>query len=124
MAYSLHKYIPAPPRSSIVVIIETSIFTRQVQKLLSDDEYQQLQLELVERPDLGVVIQGGNGLRKVRWAAKGHGKRGGSRVIYYWAISRNQILMLLIYPKNVQDDLSPAQLSVLRKAVEAEFHER
>jgi mRNA-degrading endonuclease RelE of RelBE toxin-antitoxin system len=115
---------PAPPRSSIMVIIETLVFTRQVRKLLSDDEYQQLQLELVERPDLGVVIQGSGGLRKVRWAAKGHGKRGGSRVIYYWAVSQDQILMLLIYPKNVQDDLSPAQLSALRKAVEAEFHER
>ncbi len=49
-----------------MVIIETSVFTRQVQKYLSDDEYHQLQLQLVERPDVGVVIQGSGGLRKMR----------------------------------------------------------
>ena len=107
-----------------MVIIETSVFTRQVQKLLSDEEYRQLQIELTARPDLGTVIQGSGGLRKVRWRAKGRGKRGGSRVIYFWAVKDHQILMLLIYPKNVQDDLSREQLSALRKVVEAEYHER
>ncbi len=47
-----------------------------MKQLLSDDEYRQLQAELVLRPELGVVIQGSGGLRKVRWAAKGHGKWG------------------------------------------------
>lgn len=106
-----------------MVIIETSLFTRQVQKLLSDEEYRQLQIELAARPDLGAVIRGSGGLRKVRWRAKGRGKRGGSRVIYFWAVDDHQILMLLIYPKNVQDDLSREQLSALRKVVEAEYHE-
>ena len=49
-----------------MVIIETSVFTRQVQKLLTEDEYKDLQLGLVERPDLGAIIVGSGGLRKVR----------------------------------------------------------
>jgi hypothetical protein len=104
-----------------MVIIETSVFTRQVQKLLADTEYQQLQLALVERPDLGSIIEGSGGLRKVRWARPGHGKRGGVRVIYYWAVSQNRLLMLLIYAKSERDDLSREQLQVLRKVVEVEY---
>jgi hypothetical protein len=104
-----------------MVIVETSIFTRQVQKLLADTEYQQLQLALIERPDLGPIIEGSGGLRKVRWARSGHGKRGGLRVIYYWAASQNRLLMLLIYAKSERDDLSRDQLQILRKVVEAEY---
>jgi mRNA-degrading endonuclease RelE of RelBE toxin-antitoxin system len=74
-----------------VVIIETSIFTRQVQKLLSTEEYRQLQRALVFRPDLGQVIPGSGGLRKVRWAITGRGKSGGVRAIYYWAVVRDTI---------------------------------
>ncbi len=104
-----------------MVIVETPVFTKQVQKLLSMDEYKQLQSDLVNRPDFGSVIPGSGVLRKVRWGYRGQGKRGGVRVIYYWAVSQDHLLMLLIYPKNVQDDLSPAQLKVLRQIVEREY---
>jgi len=67
-----------------MVIVETSIFTRQVQDLLSDDEYRSLQITLAKRPEVGALIEGSGGLRKVRWALAGRGKRGGVRVIYYW----------------------------------------
>jgi hypothetical protein len=102
-------------------IVETSIFTRQVQTLLSDDDYRQLQTALALHPDLGAVIPGSGGLRKTRWATHGHGKRGGVRVIYYWMVARDKILMLFLYAKNEQDDLTPEQLKVLRKIVEEEF---
>ena len=104
-----------------MVIIETSVFTKQVQKWLTDEEYQQLQIELIRRPDGGAVIPGGGGLRKVRWLMPGRGKRGGARVIYYWAVRQDHILMLLMYPKNIQDDLTPMQLKMLRQIVETEY---
>ena len=65
-----------------VVIVETQIFTRQLLPILSDDKYRELQEELLNRPDAGKIISGSGGLRKLRWAAKGHGKRGGIRIIY------------------------------------------
>ncbi|HOU45111.1 MAG TPA: type II toxin-antitoxin system RelE/ParE family toxin [Anaerolineaceae bacterium] len=105
----------------IVEIIETSIFTRRVSALLSPEEYRLLQLALLAQPDLGSVIPGSGGLRKVRWALKGRGKRGGSRVIYYWAATRDAILMLMIYSKNEQDDLTPGQLAILRHILEEEY---
>jgi mRNA-degrading endonuclease RelE of RelBE toxin-antitoxin system len=104
-----------------MVIFETSIFTRQVQALLSDEEYRQLQMALILHPDLGAVIPGSGGLRKVRWSTGGRGKRGGVRVIYYWAVVHDRILMLFMYAKNEQDDLTPEQLKVLRRIVEEEY---
>ena len=104
-----------------MVIVETSVFTKQVQKLLSQESYRLLQLDLAKRPDLGTIIPGSGGLRKVRWGFQGQGKRGGVRVIYYWAVSDEHLLMLLMYPKNVQDNLPQAQLKMLRQIVEDEY---
>jgi len=55
------------------------------------------------------------------WALPGRGKRGGVRVIYYWAVEQEQLLMLFMFAKNERDDLSPAQLKILRQIVEDEY---
>jgi mRNA-degrading endonuclease RelE of RelBE toxin-antitoxin system len=60
-------------------------------------------------------------MRKLRWSAKGHGKRGGIRVIYYWSTSKNIILLLFAYSKNEQDDLTKEQLWQLKKIIEREY---
>jgi len=102
-------------------IIETPIFTRRVNEILSDDEYRLLQNTLILRPDLGKIIQGSGGLRKIRWSGSGRGKRGGSRVIYYWCKDKDTILMLLIYKKKEMDDLTKEQLIILKEIVEREL---
>jgi len=104
-----------------MVIIETSVFTRQIKTLMNDDDYAEFQSELADRPDMGVCIPGGGGIRKVRIAAKGHGKRGGARVIYYWVVPDSQIFMLLAYAKNEQENLSKDQLKILRTLVKKEL---
>jgi mRNA-degrading endonuclease RelE of RelBE toxin-antitoxin system len=107
-----------------MVIIETPIFTRQLLAILSDDEYRELQKGLLGHPEAGKVIPGSGGLRKLRWAFDGRGKRGGVRLIYYWFTAQGSLLLLFIYPKNVQDDLTPDQLRQLKRIVEEEYHER
>jgi hypothetical protein len=102
-------------------IIETTIFTRQIQQLLTDEEYRQLQLELVNCPDQGAVIPGSGGLRKTRWSIQGRGKRGGIRVIYYWIVVQDRLLMLMAYAKNEQENLTPQQVKMLRQIVESEY---
>jgi len=67
-----------------MVFIETSIFTKEIKRLIRDDEYKQLQSVLLLRPEAGALIKGSGGLRKVRWKLRGEGKRGGLRVIYYF----------------------------------------
>jgi len=100
--------------------VETPIFTKEVRDLLADDEYRSLQLALLLRPEQGAVIPGSGGLRKLRWGVGGRGKRGGLRVIY-WAAEEEIFYMLFVYPKNVQEDLTPAQLRVLGRLVREEF---
>jgi mRNA-degrading endonuclease RelE of RelBE toxin-antitoxin system len=107
-----------------MVIIETPIFTRQLLSTLSDEEYRLFQATLQERPDAGKVIPGGGGLRKVRWGLEGRGKSGGARVIYYWFTAQGTILLLFMYPKNVQDNLTQDQLKQLKRIIEEEYHER
>jgi hypothetical protein len=104
-----------------VVIVETRVFTSRVLALLSDEDYRSLQLELVRRPGVGAVISGSGGLRKLRWAMAGGGKRGGARIIYYWHPPSSRLLMLFAYPKNERADLSAPQREALRKIVELEY---
>jgi hypothetical protein len=99
-------------------IIETSVFTRIIQELLTDDEYAELQLALIRNPVAGAIIKNSGGIRKLRWAGSGRGKRGGIRVIYYWVTADNQIRMLYAYTKNTQSDLDKDQLAALRKIAE------
>ncbi len=73
------------------------------------------------RPEQGALIRGSGGLRKLRRGAQGRGKRGGVRVIYYWHAGERCFYMLLIYAKAVQDDMTPAQLHVLRRLVQEEL---
>jgi hypothetical protein len=69
-------------------------------------------------PLAGDVISGASGIRKLRWSAKGHGKRGGMRLIYYYFIRQSQIYMLLAYPKNTKDDLAQQEKKYLKKLIE------
>jgi hypothetical protein len=80
-----------------------------------------LQNKLVKDPECGNIIPGSGGLRKVRWSLSGRGKRSGSRIIYYWCLSDEKLLMLFAYAKNERDNLSQKQLKILRKIVEEEF---
>jgi mRNA-degrading endonuclease RelE of RelBE toxin-antitoxin system len=104
-----------------MLIVETPVFTRQVLSEQTDEEYRQLQQALVANPELGVLIPRTGGLRKMRWRAEGRGKRGGLRIVYYWAYDPQVILMLYLFPKNVREDLTEEQRRVLCRVVEQEF---
>jgi len=101
--------------------VETPVFTTRVTRQLPDDEYRALQLALLLRPEQGALIPGGGGIRKLRWRAEGRGKRGGWRVIYYWAVSDDVCYMLYAYAKNEQGDLTQAQIRTLGRLVREEF---
>jgi hypothetical protein len=103
--------------------IETTVFTRRILELMSDDEYRALQIFLSAKPDAGDLIPGSGGLRKVRWRSGTTGKRGGVRLIYYWVVHRETILFLFAFRKNERSDLTPDQLRFLRRIVEEEYHE-
>jgi mRNA-degrading endonuclease RelE of RelBE toxin-antitoxin system len=104
-----------------MVIVETPIFTRRIQELIPEEEYRLLQLQLLNKPDAGKIIPGSGGLRKLRWSAGGHGKRGGIRIIYCWVILHDTILLLYAYSKSRQEEFTPEQIQQIRKIVEKEY---
>ena len=85
---------------------------------MDDDAHIALQKMLVLNPSMGDVIEGTGGIRKIRIAAKGHGKRGGARVIYYHFVSDAVIALLMIYPKNEQQDLTADERRALKAVIE------
>lgn len=101
--------------------VETSLFTRQLLKVLPDDQYRLLQESLALRPEQGVLIPGGAGLRKVRWSTPGTGKRGGCRVIYFWDVSTDGIYFVLVYGKSEKDNLTRRELNELASLVREAF---
>jgi mRNA-degrading endonuclease RelE of RelBE toxin-antitoxin system len=101
--------------------VETSVFTAAIRRHLDDEQYRQLQIALMLRPEQGPVIQGTGGLRKVRWATTGAGKRGGLRVIYYWAPGDQAFYLVYADTKAAQGDLTPAQTRQLGRVVREEL---
>ena len=97
--------------------IETSLFSRLVQEYLTDEEYRKLQLELIQNPEAGAVVSGSGGVRKLRWAAPGRGKRGGYRVIYFVRRPKGIIWMLTIYPKSEIDSIPGHILKQIREEI-------
>lgn len=101
--------------------VETPVFTRAIRAALDDESYRALQIALMLRPEQGAIIKGSGGLRKMRWARAGAGKRGGLRVIYFWEAKVTVFYMLYAYAKNEQGDLTAAQVRALGALVRREF---
>ncbi len=96
---------------------ETERFARRAEKLLGGQMVSELQLYLCRHADDGVIIPASNGIRKLRWAASGRGKRGGARVIYYFANAAGRVFLLDIYAKNERENLSANDIKDLKDAV-------
>ncbi|MDX2095493.1 MAG: type II toxin-antitoxin system RelE/ParE family toxin [Alphaproteobacteria bacterium] len=99
--------------TDIIEIIPLSGFRRATKKLFSEAELAALFEFLGNNPEKGDVIAGTGGIRKLRWALAGSGKRGGSRVIYYYHRPEWQILLLTAYAKNEKEDLQMREKKLL-----------
>lgn len=105
-----------------VEFIEAVAFTRHIYEYLSDDEYIGLQSHLLQYPESGRVVPGAGGIRKLRWAipAKGKGKSGGARVIYYFKKMDDEIWLLTIYSKGEVENIPAHVLRQIAKEIENE----
>lgn len=100
-----------------IEFVETSIFTKQIKILATDDELKDLQAELIVNPYKGELIKGTGGLRKVRMATGNQGKQGSIRVLYVLAVA-DKIYLVLAYPKSVKENLTQNEVSELKKLVQ------
>lgn len=104
------------------VFVELPAFSRHRAEHLDDASYRELQHWLMRQPELGDVIVGTGGLRKIRFAdeRRHRGKRGGLRVIYYWWRDGAQFWLFTLYGKGIQDDLTPSQRQLLSTLLDLE----
>ena len=107
-----------PYTPSLFSFIETKLFSRLLGEYLSDDDYARLQGALIEAPEHGAVVPGSGGVRKLRWAQPGRGKRGGVRVIYYAKTREGVIWMLTIYAKNEEENIPAHVLRKIREEID------
>ena len=99
-------------------VVELPHFTRKARALLTAEEIVHLINYLAEDPEAGDLMEGTGGIRKLRWARAGMGKRGGARVIYFFHSERIPLYLLTIFGKNEQSNLSQAERNTLRALVE------
>jgi len=101
----------------MITIAETEQFQKKVNKLLTEDERDNLISYLSENPNAGNLIRGTSGVRKLRWARSGMGKSGGTRAIYYYHSEMMPLYLLTIFGKNEKSNLSMSEKQILSKAV-------
>ena len=90
-------------------VAETPTFSRQANKLFNQDEKQELIAYLAKNPLVGDEIPQTGGVRKLRFASCGRGKRGGARVVYYYLDESMPIYALLVYAKATKTDMTPGE---------------
>ena len=96
--------------------IESSAFERVRTSYLDEDDYAQLQQSMMQNPEIGKIVPGSGGVRKLRWRRQGMGKRGGLRVIHFFRYEPNEIWMLAIYAKAKSENVPGHILKQLLEA--------
>ena len=106
-------------------IVQTKRYLRDIKKAkFSTAEIEALENEIIADPLKGDPIPQTNGLRKIRFAAKGKGKRGGARAIYFYMVIEDTAYMLRAFAKSDQEDLSDADKKAAAKVIETEIMEQ
>ena len=101
-------------------VVETPTFSKLAADYWSEDERGEFAAWITADPETGDVVPGSGGVRKVRWSRKGSGKRGGVRVIYFNRLTNGEIWLLLIYAKNVKDNIPAHVLKMIKEEIEDE----
>jgi hypothetical protein len=106
--------------------IEAPAFSRYLSAYMNDSNYSDLQARLEANPELGDIMPGTGGFRKLRWAdaRRGKGRRGGLRIIYYYFHSTYQIWLMTVYDKDEASDLTSREKKALKTAIETELAAR
>ncbi len=100
-----------------MTVVETERFLKDIRPLLSDSERAEMVAFIGANPEAGQIIPASGGVRKMRWALPGKGKRGGARVIYYYHNSHMPVFLLAAYAKNETANLTQAERNAMKRLV-------
>lgn len=92
-----------------ITVLQLPKFKTEATELIGADGIETVAVYLIDHPDAGDIIPGTGGVRKMRWAAKGKGKRGGARIIYMHVVIDARVYLLRCYAKNVKTDLTAGE---------------
>jgi hypothetical protein len=98
-------------------VVETPAYLAHAERLFTPTERIAVVDRVATDPECGVLIPGGGGIRKVRFAFGGRGKSGGARVIYFLAGEQLPIFLLAVFAKNEKSDLTPKERDTLAASV-------
>jgi len=101
----------------LITIVELPEYIKRAEKIFLEEERDELLYYLSSNPKAGTLIQGTGGIRKLRWALKGKGKSGGSRVIYFFYNETIPLFLMTIFTKNEKTNLSKDERNELAKLV-------
>ncbi len=101
--------------ASEITVLQLPKFKAEATELIGTEGIEALAAYLVDHPDAGDVISGAGGARKLRWAAKGKGKRGGARIIYVYVVIAARVFLIRCYAKNIKSDLTADEKKQLRQ---------
>ena len=100
-----------------MTVVETERFLKDIRPLLSESERAELVAFIGANPEAGQMIPATGGVRKIRWALPGKGKRGGARVIYYYHSAHMPVFLLAAYAKNETANLTQAERNTMKRLV-------
>ena len=100
-----------------MAVVETERFLKDAKPLISDLERERLVMFVGANPEAGEIIPETGGVRKLRWALAGRGKRGGARIIYYYHNELLPFFLLAAYAKNEKANLSKAERNAMKQAI-------
>ncbi len=95
--------------------VEYPRFTSVLTSKVSDEDFRKFQMELVEDPERGALIQGTGGFRKARMRLQGGGKSGGARVIYLYIPEKRVVFLANVYKKSARESLTSDEKNFLGK---------
>lgn len=98
-----------------ITVLQLPKFKAEATELIGTEGIEALAAYLADHPDAGDVIPGAGGARKLRWAAKGKGKRGGARIIYVYVVIAARVFLIRCYAKNLKSDLTADEKKQLRQ---------
>ncbi len=99
---------------ALITVAETALFVRQAEGVWSNTEREEFVSYIAANPKAGDIIPDTGGVRKVRWSTRGSGKRGGARVVYFYADPGRPLYLLMVYAKVQKADLSAEEKRTVR----------
>lgn len=101
----------------LLQFIETPLFSKQITQMLDDDSYSKFQTYLCNNPEVGDIITGTGGVRKVRWSLPNTGKSSGVRILYYYLTDFGTVYLMMVYAKSDQINISDSDKQRLKQVI-------